>query len=525
MIKELQTERKIEIIKDYYVRTMVSSSESFAILNKRRVFNGTVKHFTKIYEKDAVNTHETKELYYNLNEDTELPLNTFRLMAADKRGKQLILDGLLELLLLISDGKVYNVELNPLNFVAEDKPNLNKVYVKAFHREDRGLREITDKWLNDAKKVIGYFLLSDSGFNETNFNSLRPIDYHKEMTGTIAEQYMRIMKSTSIDQMARDWFTDTTYKEIKNFPPIVDDYKKPKDITTVGTSSLGNLATGEARYDDRDMPVNKSEDAFWEGHGGSLNPTMEDNEVENKLREKPQPKKKSNVKLVGVVVGVLIVGIVLWALLGQRSTHETIEVSDNYYKGAIKVATEKYNGAVEDFDLLVKEEMDVLTGEEKEVIFRAYLEVGDFDKALGINKDSAELIVDHLLELGQLEKVQTIEVENNIIDYEKAVVTNDYTQIIEKRTDVELTPRRHNQVIQAHVMLGEVNAAVGYVLTNELGNIGDQVLEYYNTYKLNVEVDEEANAKALDQISKIIEVEVEEEEEVEETETEVESEE
>src|SRR5699024_4533643 len=216
-----ETKRKIEIVNNEYIRMNITEGEVIAIPNRQKLYKGTLKHLAEIKERNHPTIADMKELYHDFVEGREMPLDTYRIEVTDLQSKQMILDGLLELLLGISDGKIYNVELNPLNFIAEDSPQNKTVYVKAFFREGKELSEITDKWLEDAKKIIGYFLVSDTGYNASNFNSLRPADFLKGLHGNVRDQYLKIMKSPSIDHMAQDWFHPTKYKQIKNFPEMI----------------------------------------------------------------------------------------------------------------------------------------------------------------------------------------------------------------------------------------------------------------------------------------------------------------
>src|SRR5699024_81496 len=177
---------------------------------------------------------DVREVYYEL-EDGELPLDTFRLMASDEDSKQDILDGLLELFFLVSEGKIYNIELNPFNFIVSEGEDRR---VKSFYREDRGLREITDEWLYEVKKLIGYFLVSDTKYSEDNYAYLKPKDFYRDMEDNIASQYLKIMRSNSLDHIVQEWFTEIVYKQLKRFPSMLREHKKPKDVTSL-TVAMG----------------------------------------------------------------------------------------------------------------------------------------------------------------------------------------------------------------------------------------------------------------------------------------------
>lgn len=460
---------ELELIEEKYLRTVITEGESIAIRNKNRVFRDTLKHFTRIDERDDENIPDMRELYYRIkvDENKELSLEAFRLIARDERGKQIILNGLLEMLLLVSDGKIYEVELNPLNFIAEDKPDIGTVYIKAFYRRDRGLREITNDWLESAKKLLGYFLVSDTGVNVENYDELTSVDIYPMLKGNIAKQYMRILKSKSIDDIARDWFTEEKYRQIKGFPPIVTDFREPKDVTDVGEVLLQRESKEEEpeqedvmeQYDDIEEETEEVEKkSFIQGLlGGKL--------------------VKRLLLLVGVVV-VLFIGVKLFS--GDSSIEK---VDSNFYKGLVSSSVQKYKEAGEYFDVLTEEQLEVLGEVEREAVFVTYLKAGEYDKALEINPGGAESLITYLEKADELDELDKIVSTLPPIEFEKAVKAKDYEMVLELQELVELTKRRNKKIVEAMILTGDIDGAVEYIQLNNLEEMKEQVEKNYKKYE------------------------------------------
>lgn len=498
-MKVCETKRKIEIVNNEYIRMNITEGEVIAIPNRQKLYKGTLKHLAEIKERNHPTIADMKELYHDFVEGREMPLDTYRIEVTDLQSKQMILDGLLELLLGISDGKIYNVELNPLNFIAEDSPQNKTVYVKAFFREGKELSEITDKWLEDAKKLIGYFLVSDTGYNASNFNSLRPADFLKGLQGNVRDQYLKIMKSPSIDHMAQDWFHETKYKQIKNFPEMIKGYQKPIDVTTIGKSLYGTEEDEETDDADNLDEINEPE-------------------YEEKPKPKAPPKRKKERKAVppqrhekktgkGRLVVFLVVGIILGVLVSQlffKGSLTGVKASEPFYEGLLKTSIQKYAEASEKFDMIPKEELAELEESERLSVFYAYLKDEQYDKALEVEPDGAESVVSYLIKREKLDTVKTVKSELPAIAYEKAVFSDDYEKVIELKEQVKDTTKRQEDVVKALAMTGDFEPAVEYVkkkgLEHKRKDLEHYLKEYEKKEKLT-KADKDTALKAIKELN------------------------
>src|SRR5699024_5689385 len=112
------------------------------------------------------------------------------------------------------------------------------------------------------KKLIGYFLVSDTKFSEDNYEDLRPKDFYNEMEDNIAEQYLKIMRSSTVDQMVKDWFTDKVYLQLKGFQPVMSKAEKPKDVTSLNEAlKLEKEETDLEKQERLDQEEQEKEDA------------------------------------------------------------------------------------------------------------------------------------------------------------------------------------------------------------------------------------------------------------------------
>ena len=501
MVRRLGDDQVIEINRtgdeSYTLQTNISKEESVSKIDKQKVYRGTKKHFTKLFERDVPNKPDLKEVYYDLDTDTEMPLDMYRLSSNDKQSKQDILDGLMELLFLVSEGKIYNIELNPFNFIISTDEKGDK-RVKAFYRQDRELSEITDEWLLQVKKVIGYFLVSDTKFSEENYSKLKPKDFYLEMEEGIAEQYLKIMRSTSVDKMASEWFTERVYKQLKGFPTMLRGATKPKNVTSM------DLALGL-----------ESEVGYTE--------EVEDEEVEEEVKE---PKEKGRGLFSGrklllgaiVLATVLVLGLVVAKVLGgtdeveEKEEEEIVEekeedlnvemVDADLYEGIIKASVQKYGEAAEIFKELDQEVVDNLTEDERVSIYLTYIKEGQYDEALEVREEGEETLVKYLKRKDKIEDVTGIEHDGDIINFEKAAVEENWEQVLELKDKVPDREDRQVNILKAYVYTGELDEAIKYVKDTDEELKGTLEKEY-DKYAKQEKVSKKAKKKAKNKIKDI----------------------
>src|SRR5699024_5624165 len=94
------------------------------------------------------------------------------------------------------------------------------------------------------------------------YEDLRPKDFYNEMEDNIAEQYLKIMRSSTVDQMVKDWFTDKVYLQLKGFQPVMSKAEKPKDVTSLNEAlKLEKEETDLEKQERLDQEEQEKEDA------------------------------------------------------------------------------------------------------------------------------------------------------------------------------------------------------------------------------------------------------------------------
>lgn len=220
----------LDLVDGRTLKVEIPKEDLVAIRNKEDVFEQFF-YGTSIFVRDSTTSFNNKILYYDCSVD-EIPLEDYRLqertVEEDSRVKEYIIGGLLATLYLVADGKIYDVELNPLNFVYDQR----KKKVKAFYRKSHALGEITDKWLYDVKKLIAFYLVNDSGLMPERFEKLVIEDIEKYMSEPTLKGFKRLKNARSIGEMAEMLLSEKRMIPLKSYPQIFARYQKPKDITT-----------------------------------------------------------------------------------------------------------------------------------------------------------------------------------------------------------------------------------------------------------------------------------------------------
>lgn len=495
-VRKLQTSREVSLARqdeDESYEIRVYEDKNTEKLQKQRVYQGTKKHFTKIQERNSKTKKDITELYYGL-EEGETPLEDYRLEASDEESKQDILDGLLELFFLVSEGKVYNVELNPFNFImAEDKQ------VKAFYREDRGLREITDDWLYEVKKLIGYFLVSDTKYNEDNYATLKPKDFYRSMEDNIAGQYLKIMRSNSLDQMIQEWFTETAYRQLKGFPSMMKAYKKPDDVTSLSVA-LG-LEEEEEGYEE-------------EEEDKKVTRVKKDGNIGKKLQGLTDKVKGNKVLMyIGIsLVAVLLIAVVVGLVSsnkqeaesdGKEEQNKVVGVNQTYYDGAVKASIQNYEEASEIYKTLSEDDINSLEEDERVSIYLTYLKVGEYDEALKVDPKGVETLIKYLNKHEKIAEVKNMETDHPVINFEKAVLDEEFSTVIELRSKVRDTESRRASILRAYVYSGDLDGAVEYVKEKDSKEMKTQLESIYETYSKEKKVKKEDKKKDQKNINKL----------------------
>lgn len=299
----------VDVTEENVLKTSIPREAYVSIQNKEEVFEG-LAHFTAICERNNPTNANEKELYSTCGVD-EFPLDTYRLQdrpaEEETKAKEEIAKGLVTTLFLVSQGRVYDILLNPLNFVY----NTKKRKVKAFIRKDKPLAEITDGWLYDVKKLIGFYLVQDSGLRVEDFEELSMADIEKYMVGNTLEGFQKIKSANSVGEMAEMLLTEQELRPLATYPPIVKPYVLPKDVTT-GKEIKEVKGSAQAL---QNLETTGGEDEKTEGKGGKKK-TKPKREDAPKTEGKHSTAKVAVAFAVGIVAGLLVNKFLLPAVFG-----------------------------------------------------------------------------------------------------------------------------------------------------------------------------------------------------------------
>lgn len=354
----------VDIVDGRTVKVELTKDELLAVKNKEVVFE-QFSYGTPVYTRDSESNPHNKVLYYDFSVD-EVSLDDYRLEERtedeDSRVKEYIIGGLLSTLYLVSEGKIYATELNPLNFIYDQRRNK----VKAFYRKDHALGEITDKWLYDVKKLVAFYLSSDTGLMPERFEQMRLEDIEPYLSDSVLGGYYRLKEARSVGEMAEMLLSEKEMLPLKSYPSVFPQYKKPRDITT----EIGYIPGDSYQMEEEDLfyveeSQPKKVGLFKKGKNKKDRPKKEKPVKEKKDRQKKEKPVKANMgtnsvpglkkdmkdaeriireerrpssinkgkMLIGIVIGIVIGILFDRFVLGSTGNviFDTIELTSNWW--------------------------------------------------------------------------------------------------------------------------------------------------------------------------------------------------
>lgn len=195
-------------------------------------------------------------------------------------------------------------------------------------------------------------------------------------------------------------------------------------------------------------------------------------EIKNEEIEYEFVKKKKRffpiiiILLLSVVIGLVVINkdliINQFKRTGNNLVNETETiVNKDFMTGLRLVSMDRFDEAISYFDKLNFEKM---SESDQEIILMTYLNNGDAEKVLELNPNFEDEIIKHYLKNGEMVKLKDLETDSKIIEFEIAILDNDYERIIELK-DVEgliKDYRRGNAIANAYYQIGETEEALNY---------------------------------------------------------------
>lgn len=188
-------------------------------------------------------------------------------------------------------------------------------------------------------------------------------------------------------------------------------------------------------------------------------------EIEYKFMKK----KKKGWLLPLVIVLLVTAGISYFFFFNDvelrlpTESSEVVEsvVDDDFLVGLRLVAMERYDEAISYFD---KIRFNKLDESDKEIVIHAYIMAGEEQKALDLNPESDVDVVKKLYRFDELEKLLELETESQLIEFEIAILKQDYEKIIDYKEveRLEFDERIANEIANAYYELGDKEEAVNF---------------------------------------------------------------
>ena len=227
-----------EVVDNEKVR-LEMSRETLARLKDKNNLYRSYSYLVPLFEEDISVKPVSRYIYYNFPTNMEALDNVRVNMGKanldeerDMRAK--VIRGLISIYFLVSEGKIYNIPINPLNFV------FYKNRVQAFYREDTALGEITDEWLLDFKKLLAFYLVTDSSVIPEKYEEYTISDLVGYMSQGVHRGFQLLYNCMSLGEMLELYISERSeIKALQNFFKLSPDFSKPLDLTSEVPTPLG----------------------------------------------------------------------------------------------------------------------------------------------------------------------------------------------------------------------------------------------------------------------------------------------
>lgn len=217
----------------------------------------------------------------------------------------------------------------------------------------------------------------------------------------------------------------------------------------------------KVEIEDEDLPFNNEEVYEHEEPQVNINPPAEYNpkhydyqENETNNNSKGLKGNKTYLKVLAGVGSVTLVGMSMFFAVKMFTASPDSSAnagSENYLmKGLQQAAIQQYGEASVQFDKVEYTKID--KDSQKAVLF-SYLLNGKANKALKLEPKFAESVVAYYIGIDNMAKINEINVQNEVIDFEKAALNKKYDKVVSLKDKVSMDGRREKLVVEAYVNL------------------------------------------------------------------------
>ncbi|KFN04689.1 hypothetical protein D0U04_23855 [Bacillus clarus] len=241
-------------------------------------------------------------------------------------------------------------------------------------------------------------------------------------------------------------------------------------------------------------------------------------EIEEKTKVKREQQAKADVPLVevkgnkkhlfqiigGAIGGILVGAVSVFSLYAVPSTPvvaTTNQPDTHLVKGLQQASIQQYPKAIQEFEKLDYKELDK---ESQKAVLFSYLLSGKANKALQYEPKFAESVVSYYVAIDNLKKVNEIQVKNDVIDFEKAVLAKKDEEVVRLKDKVSIDGRREQSIVDAYLRLKKYEDCFTFAKAQGNKNVMKQVKEVEKKEVEQSTVSDEEKKKKIENIDKVL---------------------
>ncbi|HDR7495202.1 hypothetical protein P5775_28980 [Bacillus cereus] len=220
--------------------------------------------------------------------------------------------------------------------------------------------------------------------------------------------------------------------------------------------------------------------------------------------EEGKGNKKHLFQMIGGAIGGIVVGAVsvfsLYAV-PSKPVEATTQPNTHLVKGLQQASIQQYPKAIQEFEQLDYKELDK---ESQKAVLFSYLLSGKANKALQYEPKFAESVVSYYVAIDNLKKVKDIQVKNDVIDFEKAVLAKKDEEVVRLKDKVSIDGRREQSIVDAYLRLKKYEDCFTFAKAQGNKNVMKQVKEVEKKEVEQSTVPEEEKKKKIENIDKVL---------------------
>ncbi|EKS8366692.1 LPD25 domain-containing protein [Bacillus thuringiensis] len=220
--------------------------------------------------------------------------------------------------------------------------------------------------------------------------------------------------------------------------------------------------------------------------------------------EEGKENKKHLFQIIGGAIGGIVVGAVsvfsLYAV-PSKPVEATTQPNTHLVKGLQQASIQQYPKAIQEFEQLDYKELDK---ESQKAVLFSYLLSGKANKALQYEPKFAESVVSYYVAIDNLKKVNEIQVKNDVIDFEKAVLAKKDGEVVRLKDKVSIDGRREQSIVDAYLRLKKYEDCFIFAKAQGNKNVMKQVKEVEKKEVEQSTVSDEEKKKKIENIDKVL---------------------